>query len=216
MHRRSYCEEYWNSEFAEQYDQLSLKEYSEKIENIRYFLCNVNLHDYILDFGCGNGLITKTCSELCKGIIGLDISEPLIASAKKDSPGNCFFYCGNIFDMKDIIGSNHFSKIISYSTLQYISPRNFSYLIDILIQHLEPTGDIWLFNIPDYDKLSVYLENPLKRFCVKSLLWMNYCCVFCNGYWYKKALIIDKCKLLGLKYEFRDSTYYRFDVRIHR
>lgn len=37
----------------------------------------------VLDLGCGNGLLTFPISEVCKNVVGLDISLNMIANAKK-------------------------------------------------------------------------------------------------------------------------------------
>ena len=109
----------------------NFKESTEKdlkiLENL-----NIQKEDRVLDFGCGIGRLTQPVSNICKEIIGVDVSEEMIGHAVK--------YCKN--------------KNISFKPLNneegYRMPLNcvdkaFSFIV---IQHIEkPKAFKVLFNI---------------------------------------------------------------------
>jgi ubiquinone/menaquinone biosynthesis C-methylase UbiE len=115
--------DYWNSEFAQRYDKISKKEYDKKLKNMEYLTMEITPDDIILDIGCGNGMVTKAYSKICKEIVGIDISKALIDSAKIDSPSNCSFLVGSVFNLDTLIGNQKFTKIYAYGVLQYIKPK---------------------------------------------------------------------------------------------
>lgn len=80
--------------------------------------------EVILDIGCGYGLQTMLIGKRCKKVIGIDISEKSINTAKSISHYmkrriNSEFYCEKIENAK--FEDECFDKIFSFSVIEHIS-----------------------------------------------------------------------------------------------
>jgi len=71
--------------------------------------------DNILDFGCGPGIYMSLLNKTYT-VAGIDVSEAMITSAKKQLPGNTFF-CSNFLNTEF---SNHYNALYSISVLEYV------------------------------------------------------------------------------------------------
>lgn len=80
---------------------------------------NIKKNDYILDLGCGDGLLTKIMKDIAADgyVLGIDASEGMISKAKEYESSNLEFKQLNI---DDITFENMFSIIISNATLHWV------------------------------------------------------------------------------------------------
>jgi ubiquinone/menaquinone biosynthesis C-methylase UbiE len=100
-----------------------------------------------LDFGCGVGRLTQALSEYFSNVVGIDISERMIALAKNyNSKKNCEFFVSDIKKLK-LIKSDQFSFIYSNITLQHIKPQ-FVFMYFKEFQRILKNNGVLVFQLP--------------------------------------------------------------------
>lgn len=116
----------------------------------KYFLDNVNTKDNVLDLGCGNGFLSYDVAKKANKVIGIDIRQGNIESAKKNySLPNLEFIIG---DATAYQFNGKFDVIILSNVLEHISER-----IDLL-KKLKNISNKILIRVPmiDRDWLAMY------------------------------------------------------------
>ena len=84
--RSSREKRFWDT-YSKRYDRDFQQKYQQLVNiNIK----ELTYSDNVLDCGCGTGLISFPAAEHCKYLIGTDISEEMINSAKKKRDANRF------------------------------------------------------------------------------------------------------------------------------
>lgn len=80
---------------------------------------NIQKSDYILDLGCGDGLLTKMIKDIASDgyVLGIDASKGMISKAKDYKLPNLEF---KQLDINDITFENKFTIIISNATLHWV------------------------------------------------------------------------------------------------
>jgi len=96
-------------------------------------------NDFILDLGCGDGLLTKIISDIAKNgyVLGIDASEGMITKAKEFESDNLKF---QVLDINDINFQNEFDIIISNATLHWV--KDHKKLLRNCYKGLKPNGII--------------------------------------------------------------------------
>lgn len=102
----------------------------------------------ILDIGCGNGWLSNLLSKSGHIVIGLDQNRPELKQATRVFLPNpdLSFLEANIFSAPFPAG--HFDVIVLASVLQYF--QNVSGLVAVLLDHLNPQGEIHILDTPLY------------------------------------------------------------------
>jgi SAM-dependent methyltransferase len=121
----------------------------EKYKEMFNLFCNNVKSGKILDLGCGNGLpITKELVKRGFNVVGLDISEKMIKSAKKNVAG-AEFIC---LSMTDIDFDGEFDGIIATYSLLCLDPVNFKKTAMKIFKALKKEGYFFLsLNEPNPD-----------------------------------------------------------------
>jgi len=181
--------------------------------------------DTILDTCCGNGIITFEIAKMCEKIYGVDFSETLINTAKaKNNSENISYNLSNALDIDKIFPDNFFDKSYLYFSFQYFNYNSGKKIIELMSQKTKPGGKIFIGDIPNKKKISVYYNTKRKRLrYLKNRILRK---IFHKegedslGWWWHPKAIENICKKLGLKcliFE-QDSkmlySHYRFDVLI--
>jgi 2-polyprenyl-3-methyl-5-hydroxy-6-metoxy-1,4-benzoquinol methylase len=91
----------------------------------KFFIDRVYPNDIVLDVGCGNGALAYDISKKAKRVIGIDIQEKYIASAKKKySAENLEFIVGDITNPQAVALTNLKPNVIILSNvLEHIEYR---------------------------------------------------------------------------------------------
>lgn len=100
----------------------------------------------VLDAGCGNGFSTKKLASAFPSsrFIGMDYSEPMIAAARLESPGNCTFALGDVL-LEDTYPTGTFECIITQRCIQNLPTYDHQrHAIAGMIRHLAPGGSLLL------------------------------------------------------------------------
>ena len=89
-----------------------------------------------LDFGCGVGRLTRPLGELTGDAVGIDVSESMLAEARRQAPENITF----THDIPD----RKFDWLMSLIVFQHIPPERGYLLLSALIKQLAARGCITL------------------------------------------------------------------------
>ena len=98
----------------------------------------------VLDIGCGEGRFSRVLAELGAGVTGLDLTEPLIETARSLAVGNETYVIGdaeNLIDIQDDSFDLAVSYIVMVDLLDYRSS------IDAAFRVLRPGGRFIVCNV---------------------------------------------------------------------
>jgi len=97
----------------------------------------------VLDTGCGDGLLEKTCDSLGLKMVGIDYSQTAIARARQRRLDNCEFICA---DAREFCPAQRFCVIVLNESLYYL--EECAEYLQAMTAFLEPSG---VFIISMYD-----------------------------------------------------------------
>lgn len=97
-----------------------------KLGNIILSMLDPQPTEHILDFGCGDGVLSKELAACSKSVIGIDASADMIASAnqQQDKPENIEYFMvdGYMLDtwFDDTQAGKRFDAVFSSATLHWL------------------------------------------------------------------------------------------------
>jgi len=119
--------------------------------------------DRLLDICCGNGLLTSQFAQNCEQVVGIDLAPAMIESARKHhAADNIQYFQGNATEA-DSIAEGTFDKILLQFSFQYLSRAEGKKAIQGMVRMLKPGGVIVLGDVPDLEKLPVFLPSLPAR-----------------------------------------------------
>jgi ubiquinone/menaquinone biosynthesis C-methylase UbiE len=128
-----------------------------------------------LDFGCGVGRLSVALAEHVHAVIGVDVSGPMIAQARRhDTTGRCTFIVNEAQDLS-LLDDAGVDIVYSSLVLQHIpAPYNALFLGELL-RVLRPGGllVVQLATRPDHSlrgRISRIAPRPVLRFTQRVLL----------------------------------------------
>jgi len=156
---------------AQQYDNYFYDDYIQKIRKKYLYLLKKHCKNggYILDAGCGTGMMTIFLKENGYTLDGVDISEQMLAKAKeKDSTVK--FYC---HDITNKLPNNTYDAVVSCLDVvnHIVEPSGVIRFFDNALQSLADDG-VLLFDVNKYKKFSRqyannrYVYSGKQTFCV--------------------------------------------------
>jgi SAM-dependent methyltransferase len=101
-----------------------------------------------LDFGCGVGRLTRALGEVTGDAVGIDVSEAMLAEARRQAPPTVAF-------MRDL-PDRSFDWLMSLIVFQHIPPERGYDLLTALIARLAPGGCVTL-------QFVIYRDERLAR-----------------------------------------------------
>ena len=222
---RSYPKTVEETDFLKQVEKtvcgqpISTRQFQLIISDIRQRL-ELNEDDVVLDLCCGNGLITQEIAAVCREVVGVDFSRPLLDVANKyHRPENVRYECASVLDLDGtpLVSSTPFNKVLMYEAMQHFRPRE---LVQILSSVLPLTGErpiILLGSVPDAARKWNFYDTYRRRlvYWLRTLTSRE-----AIGTWWDASLIRATCEQLNLRCEFCEQSgelhtaHYRFDVKI--
>jgi len=121
----------------------------------------INPEDTVLDLCCGNGLITTYLAPRCAKIVGVDVSPELIAQIDLEKYSNVSVLVDNI--KKVDFEEDTFNKIIIYSGLQYLTPKESIELFESVMKWLKKDGIFLVGDVPDSHHLWDFADNEERQ-----------------------------------------------------
>ncbi len=146
----------------EDYCQFYHMEMADYAEDLPFYTSFLSKNSKVLELGCGTGRLTRQLAPYCQHITGMDISEHMLAIAKKESARDIRYLHGDM--TRDIpITDTIDTVIIPYNTFNLLGNRKKCITcLELCTTSLyAPELQILLqLYIPDQQ----LLENPGKRF----------------------------------------------------
>ena len=175
---------------------------------------NLNYKDSLVDFGCGNGLLTNFIAPKVKVIVGIEINQALYEQATRHVSHQ------NISLIhRDILCNSEykftFNKAFSYEVIQHLSYTEVEKIISNTIKLLPKDGLLYLGGIPDEQrKWNFYNTETRKSKLAETLLETGTDPV---GTWFTQAFFSKiaerfsvSCELLKQHPDLY-TAHYRFD-----
>ncbi len=173
--------------------------------------------DVVLDLGCGNGLLTSQVADRVKRVIGVDISETLIETARSiNARYNCDYHVGDLAVLGEL-PMKKVNKAFSYEVFQHLSEDEVYGLLRGLLGQFRSGLVLFAGSLPERSKLRAFYNTPERWARYEKNLAAG---VEQVGHWWEREELIDLCSTLGLcctPSEQKVSLYtshYRFDAMI--
>jgi len=130
------------------------------VEHIRRTLRLVK-SDYLLDLGCGNGLLTVRLTDFVSKALGLDFTEELLMYAREFNSSKNLDY--RLVDLKTIADyalpvANKFSM---YEVVQHLEVDDLEAMIGVLGRRSSDAA-LFLGGIPDRERLRSFYDTEEK------------------------------------------------------
>jgi len=113
---------------------------------------DITNEDVVLDYGCGLGRLMKHIAPSTKAMVGLDVSNSIVAMSKKylDGVTNVqTIHCSGLGESP--VGPNTIDKIYSYIVLQHVNKYKVLHILRNIKATMTPGGKA-LFQFPDLMK----------------------------------------------------------------
>lgn len=184
----------------------------------------VGKNEVILECCWGNGLITRRISEHCKEVHGVDFSEILIKTAKKENNGqNIYYYLEDALNIDKLFPENSFDKSYCCFSFQYFDCKRGEQLINVLSKVTKHDGLILIEDIPDKRLRWNYYDSFRRK--IGFMLNRIFRIIYGKGqdslgWWWHPNQIKEICKRLNFNCEVLEQdkrlphAHYRFDVLI--
>lgn len=167
-----------SSSFFAEYKALKLKE---------WFLERIVISQHILDFGCGDGVMTSFVAQYFPNasVYGIDPSPDSIKTAQQTYPAITF--STNYEDKTDLaFQDNTFDLIFTAGTFHHIPFNNHEGYFKEIFRILKPGGSFVLFELNPLNPLTVitFKRNPIDQNATMMTPWYSY--KQCKKIWQKK------------------------------
>ena len=107
----------------------------------------------VVDFGCGVGRVLIALADKCETVVGVDISESMLAEARKNCENRGLTNFELVETEKFFQSSQTFDLIHSVIVLQHIDPTRGMTIIEDLVAMLEEDG-VGMLHVTYFDRAS--------------------------------------------------------------
>ncbi len=108
------------------YEELYGEEQLKKFSDISEFL-SISVDDFVLDMGCGTGLVTTLLARVAGSVVGIDVAKGMISEARRKT--------GPLYVVADAAAlpfrDKAFNKVIALTVMQNVDNPNVA-LLEIL------------------------------------------------------------------------------------
>lgn len=133
-------------------------------------------HDRALDFGCGAGRVTQALADRFDTVVGVDVSEPMLAKAREldRTDGRCTFV-RNTADDLSMFPDDEFDLAYSSLVIQHLPPAEGRRFVSEMARVVRPAGAV-IVQVASRPKRNVkgllfrYAPNSLLRFGQRHVL----------------------------------------------
>ena len=178
---------------------------------------NLASHDVVADLGCGNGLVTERVAAKARRVVGIDVSEGMIDTARANhARPNCTYHVDDLAELGPFPVEG-VTKAYSYGVLQHLSVEEARALLGTLIDRIGDNLVFFAGGIPDRARLRAFYDTPER--------WAYYQSRMAEGteqigHWWDRDELIALCEELALACTLVEqpgslyTSHYRFDAKI--
>lgn len=174
--------------------------------------------DTLLDIACGNGALSHLLFDSCSRYLGVDLSEHLIAVAKKNFetlPNHQFMHQWAAEYVRTESRPERFSKVLCYGSFPYFSAADAAEVLRTLFEKFGSVQNVFIGNLPDKDRAAeFYKKQP-------DIEELADCCSQI-GIWRTRSEFAQLASDAGWQIKFSTmpagfySSYYRYDALLSR
>lgn len=117
--------------------------------------------DFLMDIGCGNGLLTVRYSKIVNKVIGLDFTEGLLNYAQLHNQSMKVNYINSDILKIDQRLLTDVNVLVMYEVLQHLNLEEFSTLLSKL-NILKPGAQFFIGGIPNKEKIKCFYNTDDK------------------------------------------------------
>jgi len=173
--------------------------------------------DFLLDVCCGNGLLTKRFSEICRKVVGVDYSEALIRVAQKFHGASNIQYAVSAAGEMTLakIGGLLANKASICAGLQYFTFEDARTFLAALRKLVDRKARIFFSDIPDFARISAFYDTEARRADYERRKRKGTEAI---GTWWERDALIEMLEGFGYKVKCieqdprRFTAHYRFDL----
>jgi len=177
---------------------------------------SLSLNDNLLDLCCGNGVITQQLSKYCQTICAMDISNELIAIAKKSySTSNIEYKTKDVYYLSEYIDKKqNINKVVMFAALQHFKQSDFTALLKSILSICGSNTKIFFGFVTDNEYKWSFHNTLKKKSCYFYRKILN---TDMMGTWWDKGFIKKVCGSLNLSCSFQqlESGRYGYPYRFH-
>jgi cyclopropane fatty-acyl-phospholipid synthase-like methyltransferase len=175
-------------------------------------------NDRVIDFCCGNGLITCMVADYCAAVVGVDYSVPLIEIAKKyHQPFNVHYIHSSVANLTEdmLAPSGLFTKGYMYEALQFFDEENLAHFLQMVRRSVNDKMPLYLGGVPDERCMWLFYNTPERRKKYYQSYLENKEAI---GTWWDRQVLESIANAEGYSCRFIEqhksfySAHYRFDV----
>ncbi|MEL6589858.1 MAG: methyltransferase domain-containing protein [Bacteroidota bacterium] len=120
--------------------------------------------DHLLDVCCGNGRLSQEFLSYCAQLTGVDLSEEQIARAQAITLANTRFVVGEASQL-GLVLAERYDHAVLYFSFQYLERFDLArQALAAMKDVLKPGGKIFLGDVPEKERLSVFYPSLIDRF----------------------------------------------------
>jgi len=126
----------------------------------------LDTNDTVLDLCCGNGLVTCEVAKLCKEIVGVDFSKPLIEVAQRHhARSNASYFQASVLELVPEMfpHAGAFTKIYMHEALQYFNEEDLIQLLTSLRPIAAEHFSVFFGGVPAKEHLWDFYNTDERR-----------------------------------------------------
>lgn len=123
---------------------------------------DINPQDILLDLCCGNGALSTLFFQYCNSGVGVDFSEYLIDTAKRNfsKPPRQTFILQDVVEFCENPKSPHvFTKMVCYGSFPFIEHERAELMLTALYKDFKNLKKVFIGNCPDKNLLNEFYRN---------------------------------------------------------
>lgn len=138
-----------------------------EIEKIARYIqkqLDIQPDEHVLDLCCGNGILSHELAQYCGQLTGVDFSQPHLDIAQKNFPAKNLTYLQGDATQLEAMPIGPFDKINLYFSFQYFDTYDIGQKVVFEMgKKLNPGGKIFIGDVPDAAKISVFYPSWIQR-----------------------------------------------------
>ncbi len=180
---------------------LTDKAYKLLIDSIKKHL-SLSRDDFLLDVGCGGGILTKSLKKFVNRIIGIDAAKEIL----QHMPKNIKTYVAKADNMP--FSDKMLDKILCHSIFQYFPSLHYASLVTKELERVCKIGGlIYIVDLPNLEKKDEYEKHKKKE--KHNLKRLFYTKDFFADIWPHAKIFDNRLRGYG-------NARYRFNVLVER